>query len=40
MENSGNFLTATGPQDGDNLSVAGGIYRILVSGKQNEKVRK
>jgi quercetin dioxygenase-like cupin family protein len=34
MENSMNMLTATGPDDGDNLSVAGGIYRILVSGKQ------
>jgi quercetin dioxygenase-like cupin family protein len=34
MENSNNVLVATGPQDGDNLSVAGGIYRILVSGKQ------
>ncbi|MFA6246757.1 MAG: cupin domain-containing protein [Mucilaginibacter sp.] len=34
MENSKNVLVATGPQDGDNLSVAGGIYRILVSGKQ------
>jgi quercetin dioxygenase-like cupin family protein len=34
MENSMNMLTATGPEDGDNLSVAGGIYRILVSGKQ------
>ncbi|MBD1387423.1 cupin domain-containing protein [Mucilaginibacter rigui] len=34
MENSGNVLVATGPHDGDNLSIAGGIYRILVSGKQ------
>jgi quercetin dioxygenase-like cupin family protein len=34
MQNSTNALTITGAQDGDNLSVAGGIYRILVSGKQ------
>lgn len=34
MENSNNVLTATGANDGDNYSVAGGIYRILVSGKQ------
>lgn len=34
MDNTNNYLVVTGPQDGDNLSVAGGIYRILVSGKQ------
>nr|WP_067053842.1 cupin domain-containing protein [Mucilaginibacter sp. L294] len=34
MANSKNILVATSPDDGDNLSVAGGIYRILVSGKQ------
>ncbi|MES2268695.1 MAG: cupin domain-containing protein [Bacteroidota bacterium] len=34
MENSNNVLTITGPQGGDNLSVAGGIYRILITGKQ------
>jgi len=34
MDNTNNYLVVTGPQDGDNLSVAGGIYRILVSGEQ------
>lgn len=34
MKNSKNVLVATAPDEGENLSVAGGIYRILVSGKQ------
>jgi quercetin dioxygenase-like cupin family protein len=34
MENLINVLTATDPGDGVNLSIAGGIYRILISGKQ------
>ncbi|WP_428330174.1 cupin domain-containing protein [Mucilaginibacter sp.] len=34
MENINNTVTAIGANDGDSLSVAGGNYRILISGKQ------
>ena len=34
MENAKNILTTTGATEGEDYSVAGGIYRILVSGTQ------